>query len=216
VPAKWRRWWDFGSGRLGDMACHIIDPVFWALDLKSPLTIEAHPDEFDQETYPLKTVVRWEFGARGDLPPVTMTWHDGFNKRNMPFLPKCTKSDFELPDQGGLYYGEKGILLLPHVPSKKKPPVLLPLANMKDFKPPKQLFERGINHYQEWIRACKNGAKTSTNFDYASLLTETALLGNIAAKAGKRIFWDADKFEITNMPNANQYLKREYRKGWTL
>jgi len=87
---------------------------------------------------------------------------------------------------------------------------------MKDFKPPKQLFERGTNHYQEWIRACQGRAKTSAGFDYAGPLTETVLLGNVAAKAGKRIFWDARKFEITNMPEANKYLKREYRKGWSL
>ena len=213
VPFTWRRWWDFGCGRLGDMACHIIDPAFWALDLKSPLTIEAHPDPFDEETVPEGTVVRWEFAAQLNQPPVTITWYDGYNK---PFLPKGTVPERELPSQGGLYYGENGTLLLPHVSNEQNPPTLLPRSHMNDFKRPEQLFDRGTDHYQEWIKACKEGTLPSTNFDYSGPLTETVLLGNVAAKAGKRIFWDADKFEVTNMPEANRYLKGEYREGWSL
>lgn len=213
IPGKWRHWWDFGCGRLGDMGCHIIDPAFWALDLEFPLTIEAHPSPFDEETVPEDTVVHWEFPARGDQPPVTMTWYDGYNK---PFLPKGVAPEFELPSQGGLYYGEKGTLLLPHIPNNQNPPTLLPLSHMNDFKCPEQLFERGTNHYQEWVKACKEGTLTSTNFDYSGPLTETVLLGNVAAKAGKRIFWDSKNFNITNIPEASKYLKREYREGWSL
>ena len=217
LPASWRHWWDFGCGRLGDMGCHIMDPAFGALDLHAPYSIEAHPQPFSEELVPEGTVVRWEFAARGDQPPVTMTWYDGYN---MPFLPREAGQDFKLPSQGGLYYGDKGILLIPHrllkTPPDKDLPTLLPVERMKDVKPPEQLFERGIDHYQEWIRACKEGRQPSTNFDFSGPLTETVLLGNVAAKAGERIFWDSENMNITNMPEANQYLRREYRKGWSL
>ena len=217
LPAKWRRWWDFGCGRLGDMACHIMDPAFWALDLKAPYSVEAHPQRFTEEIVPESTEVRWEFEGRKDQPPLTITWYDGLSR---PFLPKEVNQGFELPSQGGLYYGDKGVLLIPRrllrTPPDKDLPTLLPVGNMEDVKPPEQLFERNLDHYQEWIKACKEGTLPSTNFDYSGPLTETVLLGNVAAKAGKRILWDSKNFNVTNMPEANKYLKREYREGWSL
>ena len=209
LPGNWRRWWDFGTGTLGDMGCHIIDPVFWALDLGYPVSAEAHPGEFSNETYPQKTVVRWEFPARGKLPAVTVTWYDGVNR---PFLPKGLEQGRKLPGQGGLYYGEKGIILAPHMGG----PRLIPESKMKGFKAPEPFLPRGVNHYQEWIRACKGGPKPLANFDYSGPLSETILLGNIAARAGRKLFWDGPNLKITNAPEANEYLKREYREGWRL
>ncbi|MCP4257434.1 MAG: Gfo/Idh/MocA family oxidoreductase [Planctomycetes bacterium] len=208
VPSNWRRWWDFGTGTLGDMGCHIIDPVFWALDLKYPTSIEAHPAKFNNETYPEATVVRWEFPERGNLPPVTVTWYDGDNR---PFLPKELESGRKLPGQGGLYYGEKGTIMAPHMGG----PRLIPESKMRGFKV-EPFLPRGVNHYQEWIRACKGGPKPSASFDYSGPLSETILLGNVAARAGQRLFWDGPNFKVTNMPDAEKYLKREYREGWSL
>lgn len=208
VPGNWRRWWDFGTGTLGDMGCHIIDPVFWALDLKYPISVEAHPGKFNDETYPEATVVRWEFPERGNLPPVTVTWYDGDNR---PFLPKELEPGRKLPGQGGLYYGEKGTIMAPHMGG----PRLIPESKMKGFKV-EPFLPRGVNHYEEWIRACKGGPKPSASFDYSGPLSETILLGNVAARAGQKLFWDGPNFKVTNMPDAEKYLKREYREGWSL
>ena len=215
-PSKWRRWRDFGVGRLGDMGCHIIDPAFWALDLVSPLSVEAHCSEFNDQVYHYSNIVQWDFAARGDQPAVTMKWYDGVNH---PPIPKGMPKGFKLPNQGGLYYGDKGILLLPHMTGsspKNVGPVLLPLSKMKGFEAPKQLYERGIDHYQEWVRACKGEGKALTPFDYSGPLTETVLLGNVAARVGEKLQWNAKKMSITNLPEANAFLSRQYRKGWSL
>jgi len=209
LPGQWRRWWDFGTGTLGDMGCHIIDPVFWALDLRYPLSVEARPGPFNDDTYPTATTVTWEFPARGDLPPVTVTWNDGSRR---PPLPDDLESGRKLPSQGGLYYGDKGTLLAGHMSN----PRLIPEAKMKGFKMPEPFLGRGENHYQQWIKACKGGPKPTANFDYSGPLSETILFGNVAARAGQKLFWDGPNLKVTNMPEANKYLKRDYRQGWTL
>ena len=209
LPGQWRRWWDFGTGTLGDMGCHIIDPVFWALDLGYPISVEAKPGPFNDETYPTATSVEWEFPARGDLPPVTVTWNDGERR---PPMPGDIEPGRELPSQGGLYYGDKGTLLAPHMGN----PRLVPEEKMKGFKMPEPFLGRGENHYQQWITACKGGPKPTANFDYSGPLSETILFGNVAARAGRKLLWDGPNLKITNAPEANEYLKREYRRGWTL
>lgn len=209
LPGEWRRWWDFGTGTLGDMGCHIIDPAWWALDLTYPTSVEAEPGPFNEETYPQKTIVRCEFPARGDLPVLTLTWYDGASQ---PPRPQELEKERNLPDQGGLYYGEKGTVLAPHGGN----PRLIPESRMKGFKLPEPSLPREVNHYQDWIRACKGGPKPLANFDYSGPLTETILLGNVAARAGQKLVWDGPNFKVTNLPDADKYLRRQYRQGWTL
>ncbi len=209
LPEEWRRWWDFGTGTLGDMACHIYDLAWWALDLDAPTSVEAKPDPFNDETYPTKTTVKWEFPAKGERPAVTVTWCDGENR---PSRPPELEAERQLPKEGGVYYGETGTILAQHMVA----PRLIPEARMKDFKRPERTLPRGVDHYQDWIRACKGGPKPLSNFDYAGPMTEAILLGNIAAKVGQKLEWDAANMKITNIPEANKFLKRSYREGWTL
>ena len=209
LPGNWRKWWDFGTGTLGDMGCHIFDPAFWALDLRHPISVEAHPGPFNKETYPTALVVRYEFPTRGALPPVTLTWHDGDRK---PPRPKELEAKRKLPSQGGLYIGEKGTILYPHMGA----PRLIPESKMKDFKAPQSFLPRGVDHYQEWVLGCKGGTKPLSNFDYSGPLSESVLLGNVAVRAGKRLLWDGDNMKVTNIPEANALLRREYRQGWTI
>lgn len=209
VPSTWRAWWDFGSGRLGDMGCHIIDPAFWALELDYPRTIEAHSTPFNNETYPIASVIRYEFGARSGMPPVTIYWYSG---GIYPWRPSELEEARNLPKEGGLYVGEKGKILAPHGAG----PRLIPESRMKDFKPPEPFLPRGVDHHQEWLQACKGGPKPLANFDYAGLLTEVVLLGNIAIRTGEKLYWDGPNMKCTNVPKANEYVHRQYRRGWTL
>ena len=217
-PRRWRGWYDFGGGALGDMACHIIDPAFWALKLGYPMGVEAHSsiytDEMgvkvaNNETYPRASIVRYEFPARGDMPPVKLTWYDG---GLMPARPEELEEGRDLPGTGELLIGEKGTILAPHGGSPK----LIPESRMKGFKPPEPFLPRGVDHYQEWIRACRGGPKPLANFDYASPLTEVVLRGCVAIRSRKRLIWDGPNMKVTNLPEANEYIHYQYRQGWTL
>ncbi len=208
-PFRWRSWWDFGTGRLGDMGCHIFDPAFWALDLRAPVTVEAQTGYFSNEMYPDIALVRYEFGARGNLPPIAVTWYHG---GIYPWRPAQLEQDKKLPDQGGLYIGDKGVILAPHTAA----PRLIPESKMKEFKKPPQTLPHKRDHYAEFILACLGKTKTLAPFDYSGPLSETVLLGNVATRAGAKLDWDAKNMKVTNVSSANEFLQRQYRTGWTL
>ena len=205
-PANWRRWWDFGSGTLGDMACHYMDLPFWALDLRHPLTVESQGPPVHPETTPAWMAVRYEFPARGDKPPVVLTWHDG-DKRPEILAEK------KLPGWGSgvLFVGDKGMLMADYDKIR-----LFPEADFKDFKAPESTIPDSIGHHAEWIRACKENKPTTCNFDYSGALTEAVLLGNVAYRVGRKLDWDAPNLKAVGCPEADRYLRQEYRKGWTL
>ena len=211
LPFVWRGWWDFGTGALGDIGCHRIDPIFRALKLKYPTSVEASSTLVNKETYPVASIVTYDFPQRGDLPPVKLSWYDGGIR---PPRPAEIADDQHMGDNGILFVGDKG-KMLEHT--------LLPESKRKEYGRPPQMIPRSPGHYKEWIAACKGGKPAGSNFDHAGPLAETVLLGNVALRlelreklTRARLDWDPEKFEFTNLAEANQFLRREYREGWTL
>jgi predicted dehydrogenase len=220
VPVLWRGWRDFGTGAMGDMGCHIIDHPIWALSLGMPTAVEASAtldgtalgnNQMNFETYPVAAIITYEFPARGNLPPVHLTWYEG---GLMPPTPAEMPAGRKLPDNGVLYVGSKGKM---YHGSHGGMPVLLPQALHEAADAVPKSMSRSIGHYEEWLAACKGGPKPVSNFDYAGPLTEVALLGVLALRApGTRIEWDSKDMKVKNTPALNQYVHTEYRKGWTL
>ena len=201
-PAQWRRWWDFGQGTLGDMACPYMDLPFWALKLRHPVSCAAEGPEVHPETCPLGLIVRYEFPEREGLPPVKLTWYDG-NK-----IPRQVAGE-RVPGQGVMFVGSQGKMYANYSSYR-----LFPSDKFADFKPPKPTIPRSIGHHAEWIKACKDGSPTTCNFDYSGALTETVLLGNVAYRTGKKLQWDAAKLKATNCAAADKFVAKEYRPGW--
>lgn len=223
APSLWRAWWDFGTGAIGDMACHNMDPVMMALKLGHPVSVEAScsifvpnitwDKPFNNESYPQASIIRYQFPARGDLPPVKMTWYDG---GLMPERPTELEEGLRMGNKMGgvIFKGDKGKLMCS---SHSEDPRLIPQTFMREYKRPPKTLPRVGEHHKEWIRACKQGIPTGSNFEYAGLLTQVALLGNVALRfLDKKLLWDPENMRITNVPEANNCLHYEYRKGWSL
>lgn len=209
-PHDWRAWWDFGTGAMGDMGCHLADTVFWALELDAPTAVEAQASEIHPESPPTWEIIKFEFPQRGELPPVTLTWYDAGKKP-----PQELGDGKPLPDNGTLIVGEKGTVFTADEYSSKYR--LLPEDKFRDFKPPEPTIARtGNSPYNEWLTACKGGPPALSQFSYSGKLTEMILLGNIAVRVGKRIEWDTKTMQATNAPEADQFIKPEFRKGWSL
>jgi predicted dehydrogenase len=209
-PFKWRGWIDFGTGALGDMACHTANMAVMALDLFDPVSIVAESSGIvENETFPKSSKIVFEFPERGERGPVKMVWYDGGNLPPAELAPGQ-----ELPSSGSLLVGSEGTLYSPNDYGAKF--FLLPEEKFADYKRPEPTLPRSPGHFTEFANACKGGEAAMSNFNYAARLTETILLGNVAMRAGQKIEWDAEKQLVTNLPDANHYLGREYREGWTL
>jgi predicted dehydrogenase len=211
-PFVWRGWWDFGTGALGDIGCHTMDPAFRALKLGYPTSVEACCTLVNNETYPVASRVSYEFPARGDMAPVTLHWYDGGMK---PPRPPEFEDGRKWDTNGQLYVGDKGKMLGCR---------LIPEARQKEYGKPPRRLERSPGHYKEWVIACKGGKPAGSNFpDHAGLLAQVVLMGNIAIRPAlkqkllsTKLFWDAEQFKFANMPEANQYITKEYRRGWAI
>jgi len=173
-PMHWRHWWDFGNGQLGDMGCHLLDLPFWALDLKYPTTVEAEGPPVHPEMYPRWLIARWTFPARGDLPPVELTWYDGGKKPS-----HLDEEDFPTWPEGVLFVGADGMLI-----SEWGKHELYPKSKFADFQRPPRTIPESPGHAQEWLEACKTGKRPLCSFDYSGPLTETVLLGTVAYRDG--------------------------------
>jgi len=202
-PWTWRNWWAFGTGLLGDLGCHKLSTVFKALKLGHPATIEASSTKRSPEVYPLGVIARYEFPARGEMPPVTLTWYDGGLQ---PPRPRELEPGRRMADV--LYVGEKGKLMGHR---------LIPESKMKRYGRPPRKLPRSPGHDDEWINACRGGPPAGSDFvKHGGLLTEVCLLGNVALRAGRKLHWDAPRMKVTNDEEANRYLHRPYRPGWAL
>ena len=203
---KWYRWWDFGNGTMSDLGSHWIDLPFWALKLNYPRTIHAQGPEPHPELAPASMEVHYEYGQRGDLPPVNVSWYQGTHK---PLI----WHDKRIPQWGNgiLFIGDDGMLL-----SDYGNHVLLPEEKFAEFKPPEPFVPKSIGHHAEWLHASKTGSPTTCNFEYAGWLTEANHLGNVAFRVGKKLHWDPVTMKATNAPEADPFIRREYREGWKL
>jgi predicted dehydrogenase len=211
LPFKWRGWWDFGTGALGDIGCHAFDPVFRALKLGPALDVQASSTRVNNETYPLGSMVTYHFAARGDMPPLKLTWYDGGLR---PPRPEELEDDQLMGDNGRMLVGDNGKILGSRI---------IPEAKRRAMPDIPKTLPRSIGHYKEWIEACKGGKPGGSNFDWAGPLAETVLLGNVALRVGlrqeltrKKLLWDSQALRFANSDDATKCLRREYRDGWSL
>jgi predicted dehydrogenase len=203
---RWYRWWDFGSGTMSDMGSHLNDLSFWALKLRDPLTIEAEGPPPHPELAPASMLARYTYGARGDMPPATVTWYQGTKKPSY-----WTEGKIPKWDMGILFVGDRGMLL-----SDYGKHVLLPEERFRDFQGPEPFLPPSPGHFEEWLVACKTGKPTGSNFDYAAALTIANHLGNVAYRVGRKLHWDPKHLKAANVPEAEPLIRKPYHNGWKL
>lgn len=210
-PFHWRRFWDYGTGGMGDFGCHYMDLVHWALNLRAPTRIRAEGPELDPISPPPWSIVHYDYPARGEQPPVKFTWYSG--RRRPELLDSLRHADGQ-PVQwpaGQLFVGRDGMIL-----SNYSHHLLLPEERFADYQRPEPTIPASVGHHQEWFDAIRRGTPTTCNFDYSGALTEAVVLGVVAYKSGQTLEWDSENFQITNLPDSQHLLSKEYRKGWEL
>lgn len=236
-PHEWHGWYDFGNGSLGNMGCHVLDGVFWALQIEHPTAIEAEEiREGSDERYPTGGRLRYDIPARGSMPPMKAYWYEGLKKdinasaggnlrqakgenQNLPPLLKELQKQYpdeEFDSNGTLYVGEKGVLYTATYGGKMH---ILPLEKMQQIKQPPRTLPRPKNIFTDFLDACREGRKdTHASFDYGARLTEFTLLGNLAqyAGVGRKVEWNGPKMKVTNIKELNHWVKLPYRKGWAV
>jgi hypothetical protein len=212
LPFTWRGWWDFGTGVLGDIGCHQFAPIFRALKLGYPTSVEACSSGVNSETAPLASVVRYDFPSRPGMPPLKLTWYDG---GLMPPRPDELAEGRRFGNaDDNLYIGETGKMLGHR---------LLPESRSKEYGKPPKILPRSPGHHREWLNACKGGEPAGSNFGVSGPLTEVVLLGNIALRTGQTLYekglklhYDGPGMRVTNLDEANKYIRSEFREGWRL
>jgi len=212
VPFKWRGWWDFGCGAMGDMAVHNADPAFFCLGLDAPIAVEAQSSPVNNETFPKWEIITYYFPAKGSRPPVKMIWYDG---KKLPPRPSELEEGRKLGSNGILFVGDKGNILCG---GWSGAPRIIPESKMKEYEKPPKTLPRSIGHHKEWVQACKdNDPKAAkAGFDYSGPFTEALLVGLLAVRLGRRIEWDTEKMRSPNAPEADNYVTKFYRVGWSV
>jgi predicted dehydrogenase len=211
LPFVWRGWYDFGSGALGDMGHYSLDTIFRVLKLEAPTKVEASSTDRYDETYPQASIIHFHFPARGDMPPVTLTWYDGGLK---PPRPADLDEKSHLDDEGLMFIGDHGTILAGFMGRR---PRLIPEARMRAFQQPPRTLPRSPGNVREWLDACKGGkASPGANFEFSGRVVEALQLGNVALRTGREIVWDRASMTATNDSSAGRYIHPERRQGWTL
>ncbi len=236
-PHEWHGWYDFGNGSIGNMGCHVLDGVYWALKIEHPTSIEVeYIRGGSDERYPTGSRIRWDVPARGDMPPLKVYWYEGLNQttheeaignlkaargdaRNFPPLlldlrKQYPDEELDRGDSGTLYVGEKGVIFTGTYGDKMH---IVPWEKMKETPQPAKTLPRPKDIFTDFIEACRAGkTETAASFDYGTRLTEFSILGNLAQHVGegKKVEWDGPNMKVTNIPELNQWVKRAYRKGW--
>ncbi len=216
LPGRWRGWVPFGNGTIGDWVCHVVDPVFWALDLGAPSTVVAQVKDYDPKTqgdaFPKGDIITFDFPAKGERGPITLVWHSGTER-----IPRAKELEPERKgvDTGAYVYGDQGVIMYgSHGAGGVR---IIPEEKMKEYKRPEQKIPRVPGHHQDWLRAIREGGTAGSDFSYGGPLTELAMLGIIALKLpGTKLAWDAAAMRFTNCDEANRYIDPPYRQGWTL
>jgi predicted dehydrogenase len=227
IPERWRAWWDFGTGSLGDLGCHVMDAAMWAMKFKYPVSVEGCISTYwegfwkqtqpKMETYPRSTIVRYNFPTREGMPAARLTWWDG---GLMPARPDGVDADDKLGDDDGglIFIGDKGVLICgcygrkPRVYPEERQAIAMQVA-----KTLPRVTGDIDGHEKDWIRGCKDGKLPSSNFDNSGPLSEMVLMGNLAVRHPNRLLqWNGEKMEVTNDKDANSYVRRQYRQGWSL
>ena len=222
VPFKWRGFWDFGTGAIGDMGIHNLDTAYWGLELGTPTRVTVRdcapamnaPET--KETAPLWSIIDLEFPARGTRPALKMTWYDG---GRLPPSDLFQGQKLITRDGGSLVVGSKGTLFTRTWHGGQTDAdrfVLLPAERFSDVTLPEPTLPRTSSHHQEWLDACRGQGKTQSPFEYAATLTEALLLGNVALRTGQPVEWDAAGMRVVNNPAAEILVRPEFRKGWTI
>lgn len=237
-PHSWHGWYDFGNGSIGNMGCHVLDGVYWALKCEHPTSIEVEQMRGgSDERYPMGSRVRWDVPARGDLPALKVFWYEGLNAkatgkpdgrlraakgddRNFPpqlaaLMKQYPDEELTAGDSGTIYIGEKGVIFTGTYGDKMH---ILPWDKMKATSAPPRTLPRPKGIFVDFLDAVRAGkTETAVNFDYGTRLTEFAILGNLAMKAGanNKVIWDGPNMKVTNLPELNAWVKRPSRKGWT-
>lgn len=208
-PANWRRFWEFGTGTLGDMACHYVDLVFWAMGIRHPTHVEAWGPSLDEVGTPDSLKVRWDFEHPSGAGTFTLWWYDGNQRPEMlKELKQADGSALQWGD-GQLFIGDQGMLI-----SDYGRHMLLPEERFTDYQRPAASIPASIGHHAEWIKACKEGSPTTCNFGYSGALAETVLLGNVAFRAQKAIEWDGAQARVKNDPAPQEWIVPEFRSGF--
>ncbi|MAT13995.1 MAG: dehydrogenase [Planctomyces sp.] len=229
-PFKWRGWVDFGTGALGDMACHTANMPIMALNLFEPTSVELTTDEtiYEGETYPNKSILKFEFPATADRGPITFFWYDGGHRPGGDIAEAIAnmKVDGEGEDKYGAKPGDKdassgcclkgtnGYLYSPDDYGARY--FLLPQDKFMDYTKPEPTLPRSPGHFEEFAAAIAGGEPAMSNFSYAGRLTETILLGNLALHAGphNKVEWDAVNLKATNNESLDKWIMRDYAEEW--